>query len=137
MKTFVAFLLFLGLASGARGEDDSIDEATQTEALGYSQSVLKNPSKRGAASKNPDAAAAMEALEKLAGNPQNSQKMYELAAELMQTLTQLSGGDPQKMMKILEEGKKNPDAFGKQLTPEQRKKLQEIARAIETPSKLH
>ena len=125
-------LIALWMAQAAWSQDPGVDAA----ALNAAQKQLSDPAKRADAAQNAEAAAAMASLEKLAGNPQNSQQMYELAAQLMDTLTKASGGNPEKMMKMLEDGKNDPEAFGKLFTPEQRKKLSDIAKALET-GKLH
>ena len=130
----IAFLVGLGFASSAFAEDD-LDEAAQLEALQGSQAILTDPAQRAAAAKDPEAAKAMKMLEGLAGNAQTAQKMYELAAELMGTLVRETNGDPGKMLLLLESGRANPAGFGEKLTPEQRKKLSELARAIEATKK--
>jgi hypothetical protein len=132
-RSLLAIVSTLVLGQPALADDDL--EAAQREALRGSQAALTDPAQRAEAAKDPEAARAMRMLEGLAGNPQASQKMYELAAELMGTLVRETNGDPDKMLLLLENGRTNPAAFGGRLTPEQRKTLSDLARAIEAAKK--
>jgi len=65
------------------------------------------------------------------GNEANRQKIYEIAAKMMQNLTEKSSGDPEQMKKILEEANKDPEGFAKTFTPEQKQMLQDLAKEVE------
>lgn len=126
----IAALLLCLIAATTRG-GDPLDKAS-TDALNQTMDVLRSASERGAEiSKSPQARAADSQVKALAGTPQNTERIYELAAQVMQNLAQEGGGDPEKMMKILEEAQKNPTSFANRFTPEQKKLLKEIATDIE------
>lgn len=125
---------FLGLALvlvvlTARAE--KLDKNAQ-EALEQTMGLLRSSQKRTEEiNKDPKAKAANAQVESLTGNAANTQKLYELAALIMQNLAQQSAGDPDKMVKILEQAQKDPTGFAKSFTPEQKKLLQQLAGDIE------
>jgi len=67
----------------------------------------------------------------LGGNQENSDAIYGLAADVMGTLSQQAGGDPDKMDAILQKAMENPAGFAESFTPEQKQKLRELGSKIE------
>ncbi len=106
------------------------------DPLKETQKVLTDKTKRDAAIKQEGskAQAVDQYAEKIAG-PQGKEEMYGLSADLMAVIEKESGGDPDKMMKILEEAQKNPEAFYNRFSPEQKAKLKAIAEKAPKPSK--
>ena len=72
-------------------------------------------------------------MKNLAGTPANEQEIYNLAADI---LGNSKGGTDQDMQKMLERAKANPEEFARSLTPEQRKKLEDIAKRIPAAHKV-
>lgn len=129
LRTLFAALLAVVIQSANAGEAGD-------QALLETQQVLTNPTSRGNAIANdPAARNADKQLRDVAGNPQRAEAIYGLAADMMSNLTSASGGDPDKMDTILQGAAANPESFLKSMTPEQRKKLREIASEIEGPPK--
>jgi hypothetical protein len=129
MKTVLGFFIFMSFALSVRAEE--LDKASK-EALQQTQQLLKNPEQRRQAVKG-DAKAqkADQYVNSLTGgNEAVSDEMYQFAAEIMGTLTKDTGGDPQKMQERLKEFMANPEAFANQLTPEQQKRLKELAQKM-------
>ncbi len=127
MKLFAFFLLLLTLTARA----EKLDKNAQ-EALEQTMGLLRSSQERNEEiKKDPKAKAVNAQVESLAGNAANTQKLYELSALIMQNLAEQSGGDPDKMVKILEQAQKDPAGFAKSFTPEQKKLLQQLAGDIE------
>ena len=111
---FFGLLAWIAIAPAvARAEDDPDTAA----ALAKTQELLKDPAKRSAAVRADPAAKDADAKVKaVAKTDADSQAIYELSAE---------------MMKLLEEAQANPEKFAEKLTPEQRARLEQIAKQIE------
>jgi len=127
LLTLVA-LFGLPPAAAAADESDPANDA----ALAKTQALLRDPAQREAAAKHDPAAREADAKARATGNSEaDTQALYELSADVLATLTELSGGDAEKMMKILEEAKSHPEKFAESFTPAQREKLAQLARQIE------
>ena len=100
----------------------------QDSSLQQTQELLKDPSKREQALQTPDAKNADAAAGALAGSAANKEKMYQISSDLMTYLNKESGGDPSKMMEILAEAQKNPEAFYKKWPPAQRAALEQLVK---------
>jgi hypothetical protein len=110
--------------------------AVDEESLQKAQNLLKDPAARKKAlEEKPSAKAADEQAGKAAGSEANKEEMYGLASEIMETITKLSGGDPQKMAQLLTEAAANPEAFAAKLPPEQQAKLKALAEKAEQAKK--
>jgi hypothetical protein len=127
MKLAALFLLLTVTLAYA----EPLDKASE-EALGQTMDLLRTPDKRNdEIKKDPKAKAADAQVKSLTGNEANTEKLYELAAQVMQNLVQQSGGDTDKMMKIIEQAEKDPAGFAKTWTPEQQKLLKQLGQDIE------
>ena len=110
-------------------------ESNTKDALEQTQQLLIDPANRDEVIRgNADAKNTDKALNDLVGNRVEQQRVYELAADILGSIVTKSEGDPQKMDKLLEDAKKNPEAFANTFTPEQKKTLSDIA--AKTPGKL-
>jgi hypothetical protein len=123
----ITFLLTLSLHH-AQAQVDAASKKAQQQT----QDLLKNRDEREKTSKSdPKAQKAIQDVKNLTGGDQKSEDdIYSLAADLMPVLVEKSNGDPNKMMKILEDAQKDPEAFAKSWTPEQRRKLQQISEKL-------
>jgi hypothetical protein len=123
-----ALLLCLISLSGRAGDLDKSSE----EALAKTMEVLRSPTERGVEIKGSKRAQDADLQVKaVGGNAQNTEKIYELAAQVMENLVKEGAGDPDKMMQILDQAQKDPSAFANRFTPAQKKLLKELAADIE------
>jgi len=103
-------------------------DANILKALEETQAVIRNPGERAdVAAKSPAAQEAARRVDMLGGSAENSEAIFELAAQIMGDLAKQTGGDPDKMQQILDQAAKNPEAFGNRLTPQQKQKLHELS----------
>lgn len=130
-------ILWVGSLSYVAVSFSDDDETTVQQALQQTQQVLRDARLRQeAVQKDPKARQADENARKVAGSEQNLNAMYDLSADVMETVNKESGGDPVKMQKLLDEASKNPEAFVHRFTPEQKEKLKAIAdKTIEAQKK--
>lgn len=96
------------------------------------QEFLKNKKERDSwVQKNEKAKDADQKAEALAGAG-GKEQMYDIAGELTQKIAAETGGDPEKMQKLLLEAQKNPEAFYKKYFDESQKaKVRGMAGKIE------
>jgi hypothetical protein len=121
-----AFALVPALAHS----QDELDGAS-AEALVKTQALLRDPQKRAqAAAASPQAQFVDKQAQSLAGSSENTNAIYDLSADIMESLVMKTNGDPAKMKELLDQAKNDPKGFAEKLTPEQRQKLTEISRKI-------
>ena len=106
------------------------DDPKKDVALIQTQQLLTSPVQRQQALDKDPRAKAMDGAARQAVGDQNMGDVYELASDLMGTLAQESGGDPVKMMELLQEAQKNPELLEKKFTPEQRAKIKAISQRL-------
>jgi hypothetical protein len=122
-------LAFLFLASTAY----ALDPASQ-EAKDKTSELLRDPKQREQAVKeNGKTKAADAQMKHVMGNEQNTQKAYEISADIMDKMVEQTGGDSSKMQEILEQAQKDPEGFYNKLTPEQKKQIEELAGKVSVP----
>lgn len=120
-----AFLAFL-LAAAPLGAQTL--DAASSESLAAALRMLQDPSLRGpAVAADPRAAAVDKQIQGLAGSPQLTQELYELAAQVMSELTDNSGGDVRRMTEALERGQTDPAAFAALLSPATLERLRDLS----------
>lgn len=106
------------------------EQQVNQQALQQTQDLLTNPAERQKAiNADPKAKANDASVQKLLGV--DSQKAYELSAQLMSTIVAQTGGDPQKMQQLMLELQSNPRALEKLLTPAQRDQIRKMASDVE------
>jgi len=105
-----------------------------TEAKQKTQEFLKDKQKREEfANQDKNAKKAVDNVKALTnGNEQTEQKIYELSSEIFNNL----GDSPEAMMKVIDKAQRNPAEFAEKFSPEQKKKLKEIAAEIEKSNAL-
>ena len=131
---FVAALgLFVaGAAAQAAGpsQEHALDPASQ-KALAETQALLLDPAQRAKIGKESNEAESVQRqVRAMAGSDQDAEAIYGLASEVFADMARKSGGDPLKMMEMIEGAKANPAAFGADFTPAQREKLKELSRRM-------
>ncbi len=111
------------------------ESSPDDKALKDTQELLRSQSQRDKAIKeSPDAANADRAVEQLTGTAEGKQQVYELASDVMANLVKQTNGDTAKMNQLLEEAKKNPEAFANTFSSDQKQKLRDISQKI--PAKM-
>lgn len=126
MKSLVIFAIFVRSALG-----DSEANSTN-EALQKTLKTLKSPTERAAAIQNdPNAKKTDAHVTEITGTEENKEALYDLSAQIMETITQRAKGDPDKMVELLEEAQRNPAAFAESFTPAQKKALKELSKKLE------
>ncbi|MFL5815845.1 MAG: hypothetical protein ACJ763_19910 [Bdellovibrionia bacterium] len=121
------------LAHTAYSSDNNPAEldSASAEALTKTQALLRDPQKRAqAAAANPQAQFVDKQTQALAGSAENTNAIYDLSADIMESLVLKTNGDPAKMKELMDQAKNDPKGFTENLTPEQRQKLKEISQKI-------
>lgn len=112
----ISFIL-LGSAAWA-------DEETRAAVQEVQKQMHSPKFHQDAAKTSPEASQVQDQVKKLAGSAENEQEIYNLAAEV---LGNMKDQNPDEMIKLLQEAQRNPEAFAKNWTPEQKKKLKELS----------
>lgn len=119
-----------GFCASAASSNGELDAASD-EALAKTQALLRDPNQRAQATGATQQAQFVDKqAQSIAGSPENANAIYDLSADIMESLVMKTNGDPAKMKELLDQAKNDPKAFAEKLTPEQQKKLLEISRKI-------
>lgn len=102
-------------------------------ALKDVQDLMRSEAKRNDVLKaNPKAQQADDfALQAVGGNQALKNDVYDVSADVMATVKELSGGDAAKMNELLQKALQNPAAFLKSLPEAQQAKIRDIAAKTE------
>lgn len=120
-----AFLAFL-LAAAPLGAQTL--DAASSESLAAALRMLQDPSLRDpAVAADPRSAAVDKQIQGLAGSPQLTHELYELAAQVLSELTHSSGGDVRQMTEAIERGQADPAAFASMLSPATLQRLRDLS----------
>jgi hypothetical protein len=121
----VVAILTINISFGVEPKIESSISAGSQDAIKQTQELLKNPANlQGNAE-------ASKLFELMGNNPNANQDLSNTTASIFADLAAKTGGDPEKLRKLLEEAKKNPEAFANQLSPEQKKAISNLATQIE------
>lgn len=130
MKTlFIVNLLAIFLVINSFAESQNAEQqfsSKQTQDLLKDQKKVKELSKE-----NKDIKKADDFVKGVAGSDENTQAIYELAAEILPIFLEMNSNDPEKATKALEEYSKDPKAFLEKLPVATRKKIKDISTKIE------
>ncbi|UYL07791.1 hypothetical protein B9G69_012120 [Bdellovibrio sp. SKB1291214] len=101
------------------------DAADMASAIEKTQNDLKNANSRAEMIKgSSDADKAAAQVKSISGGGANEQDMYSLAADVMGNM---KGMSQEQIMQTMQQAQKDPEAFLKTWSPEQRKKLEELS----------
>ena len=105
-------------------------------ALKETQECLR---KQNCASTTTDAgkAADRKVLDALGGDASKKQELYDISADILPVLLQQAGGDPAKMLAILEKEQNNPEEFLKLLPLELQNRIKIAATGLEKDQPLN
>lgn len=116
--------MYVSFANADQESDKAIEDV---------QKMMQQSDFKTKASKNSkEAAAVADQVANISGGGENEQELYKMAAEV---LGNMKGKSPEEIIKILEEAKKNPEAFVKSWTPEQQEKLKKISERLPATNK--
>lgn len=125
-------ILSVALAQQAPKE---LDPASQA-ALGQTQQLLTDTQARQKEIKqSKDAAKADQRLKATGLSGQSQEQVYGLSSQIFEALTKATGGDPEKMSKILADFQKNPESIRPYLNETQLKEINALGKEIENPKK--
>jgi chromosome condensin MukBEF ATPase and DNA-binding subunit MukB len=131
-RKFVAWPIALAFAFAILAPFNS-GASERDEALRKTQELLRDKTKRTEALEQDSKAKSLnEGVEKRLGS--QTEQAYELAAQILPVIVERTGGDPAKMQALMESYQKNPKSFFDQLTPEQRKRIKDMAERLPPPS---
>ncbi len=122
LSVVVLLILTFFSALTSFANDESPDPLLETQKL------LKDPSFREKnAKESKEANQIDQRVKSISGDSANEQAIYELAAEVMGNMKNLS---PEEMTKIVEQAMKDPAAYAASWTPEQKKKLKNVSERL-------
>lgn len=108
-------------------------QAESADPIQQTQEVLTRPEAREQAlEQDPKARQVDQSIQQLTGPSGTHEDVYQAASKIFTRLAQESQGDEQKLKELVEKAQKNPEAFGKQLTPEELQMIRQIASQIES-----
>ena len=107
------------------------DEVTEHDIQGMRLQLEDAEARKELLARDPKSRAMHEEVSRLTGSETHTQEVYRLASEVLARISQEAGGDPEKMMMLLQEAQKNPEAFADRLTPEQKAAIRTLAAQIE------
>src|SRR4051812_45740097 len=94
-----------------------LDDASN-DALVSTQKLLTDPALRAKAVKeNSGAAQAHQQADLAAGGGANTEALYGLSSEIFEDMVKQTGGDPLKLQELIQKAMKDPESFGKNLSP--------------------
>lgn len=126
----------LALAGGFSNPSltESSEEKVSQESLRRVQQDLINPAARQKILNGDSKAKEQDKkVQGLLGN--DSEKAYEISAELIETIHKKAGGDPVKMEEMVNELRSNPMAIEKYLSSQQKDKIRKMANEVEAQQK--
>jgi hypothetical protein len=88
-----------------------LDDAS-TSALLLTQKMLQDPGLRNKAIGESSSAQTVDAqVKSLTGNPQATEELYKISGQVLEDLVKETGGDPVKMMQIMNQATSDPKGF--------------------------
>jgi hypothetical protein len=133
-----ALILFVGSNGFAQNgpketkkAESQLDDASES-ALRETQQLLRDPKrleKEGL--HTPEAKHNHQQLKQLMGTDADTAAVYDLVAEIFGDIVKESDGNSVKMLEMLNQVMSKPEAFAHRMSPEQRKKLSDLAKKVE------
>lgn len=125
-------LVFAGDSSSSMSETS--EDMVSQESLRRVQQDLINPAARQKILNGDSKAKEQDKkVQGLLGS--DSEKAYEISAELIETIHKKAGGDPVKIEELVNELRTNPMAIEKHLSSQQKAKIRKMANDIEAQQK--
>ena len=107
------------------------DNASE-EGLKKTQDLLRSKQQREEyIKKNPQAAEANQKAFDVGGDTKTQDQIYKISADVFSKVAKDSNGDPEKQKIMLDQALRNPETFFNNMTPEQRKQIEDLAKQID------
>lgn len=107
-----------------------------TEALQKTVELMNDRSQRNEVIKeSPDAKKADDMTRKLFGDGAELDAAYKAAAQIFRKLANDNNGDLHQMMDQIKKGQQNPEAFYKNLGPQERELIKNLSKGVEDRTK--
>jgi hypothetical protein len=102
------------------------------DALKQTQDLLKDQKQREQAAKdNSEAQKALDRAKELGGTQENTDQIFSISSDIMESIVSETEGDPEKMQLLLLEAQKNPEKFYNNLSAEQKARIRSVSGKIE------
>jgi len=130
MKYIILLFIFSGFV--ARAHKQPAPTNIDQQAVEHAQSVMRNPSERNEALRdNKNAQGTDKMVKDLMG--EDSDEMYNAAADFMPYIVKMGEGDPAKMNVFMQNALRDPASFEKNLPPDLRNKITELSKKVKNP----
>lgn len=107
------------------------ESAVNAKALEQTMEMLQNRMQREEAIKgDKDAEKADNMAKDLVGGGENLEKLYKLSAKVFRDVANKKNGNLTDMMETLQKAQQDPEGFYKNLTPEQKKMVEQISKDV-------
>ena len=128
----ILILLSLILAVPTAGAQQHANDEHVQKALQQTQQQLRDKNEREKAVNENEKTKAADAYIDQVGI--NKDETYDLTADIMADLVKQTEGDPKKLQELMEQAKRDPAAFARSLSPENQRKIQDLAKPIGPPN---
>lgn len=122
------YLLFFGLLLPVSAP--AFDEADQA-ALSEVQALLQDPAALKGPAGNPQEKAALAEIEKISKDPAVRQGIHQVSSDIFTDLAKTHDGNEGGIGAALIEAQRDPAKFMRSLSPEQQKKIRDLASEID------
>lgn len=124
-------ILFITLSITLNSKAQSNNTGVEKDAVQKVQKCLREQNCESMQSEKGKAADQRAAL--ITNNSKERKtELYDMSADIFATLMQNAGNDPNKAAELLQKAQTNPEAFLNSLTPEQKLKINNMAKQIES-----
>jgi hypothetical protein len=121
------FVFAFAISANAAGPD-----AASVSALTDTQNMLQTPAQRNKViSNNPTAQTVDSQVKALTGNDQTANELYTISGKVLEDLVKETGGDPVKMMEIMNKAQTNPESLMDHLSPENKAAIHSVSQTID------
>ena len=127
-RTIALSLVAAGLFALAGRVDAQALDPTSAAALAETLRILSDPAARGAGT--PGATGVESQVQSLAGSPEATQEVYNLAGQVFADLVKSTGGDTGKLLEALQRAQSDPGSLTEALSPATLQRLRELSTKI-------
>jgi len=108
-------------------------DAASTDALAKTQQMLQDPEMRNKVVGDSASAQTVDSqVKSLAGNPQATDEIYKISGQVLEDLVKETGGDPLKMMQIMNQAQSDPKGFLSHISQQNKDAIHSVAGQIDS-----
>jgi hypothetical protein len=108
-------------------------DAASTDALAKTQQMLQDPEMRNKVVGDSASAQTVDSqVKSLAGNPQATDEIYKISGQVLEDLVKETGGDPVKMMQIMNQAQSDPKGFLSHISQQNKDAIHSVATQIDS-----